>query len=79
MVGDALFEHVIHCAGHLVGGGDKALCWTQPPLQSPVKGPQGAVGAQDGLSRHAESLGGTVAGFHDTAFEYLAAGDLIFF
>ena len=73
-----LFEHVIHRTGHLVSGGDEGLCWYQAPLQPSVKGSQGAVDAQNGLGRHAEGLGGTVAGFHRAVFQHLAAGDLIF-
>src|SRR5262249_21754681 len=61
----------------LVGGGDEGLCGTQASFQPPVQGPQGAVGTEDGLSCHAEGLGGTVTGFQRAAFQDLATRDLI--
>ena len=77
MIGDLVFEHVIDGTGDLMRRRHERLGWPKSPLQPSVEGPKRAVGTDDGLRRHAEGLGGTVAIFHGAALPYLAARDVM--
>src|SRR5437870_1849914 len=77
MVGDPVFEHVIHGTGNLMRRSHERLGWTQSPFQPSVEGPKRAVSTDDRLGSHAEGLGGTVAILHSAALQHLAASDVI--
>lgn len=76
-VWEPVSEHVRHGRGNLVRCGPQGLRGTPPPLQASVKGPQGAVGADDRLGGQAKGLCSPVALFHGAALEALAARDVI--